>query len=155
MSWLLTYIGAIALVNVGFVYVPLVDLGPLGMWPPMSIAVGLVFVLRDFAQRSVGNWVLPGMAVGILLSYLMADPYVAIASATAFAISEFVDWLIYTVTGRPFRDRVLLSSLAGTPIDSAVFLLMIGHFSVVGVVTMTISKLLVALFVWRRLSERT
>ena len=149
MFWVLIYIASIVAVNYGFSVVPLVDLRPLGMWPPMSLLVGAVFVLRDYAQRSVGHWVIPAMGVGILLSYYLADPYVAAASAAAFAISEACDWIIYTLTGRPFPQRVLASSAVGTPIDSAVFLSMIDHFSITGVATMTASKMLAALLVWR------
>lgn len=149
-SWLVAYVASIVAVNIGFVAVPLIDLGTLGMWPPMSILVGAVFVLRDYAQRQAGHWVLPAMAIGIVLSYLMASPAVAIASATAFALSELADWAVYTWTRRPFHKRVLLSGAIGTPIDSAAFLALIGHFSLVGALVMTASKMIVAIVVWAR-----
>jgi uncharacterized PurR-regulated membrane protein YhhQ (DUF165 family) len=82
------------------------------------------------------------------LSYVMADPFVAAASVAAFLISEFADWAVYSFTGRPFAQRVLLSSAVGTPLDSIVFLGMIGHLSMVGVAAMTLSKMLGALAVW-------
>jgi hypothetical protein len=47
------------------------------------------------------------------------------------------------------RDRILASSAVGTPIDSAIFLGMIGAFSWIGVAVMTVSKMLAALIVWR------
>ena len=154
MLWVLAYVACIVLVNVGFVHVPLVELGPLGMWPPMSLAVGAVFVLRDYAQREVGHRVLLAMLVGLVLSYYMASPYVAVASAVAFLVSEGADWLVYTVSKRPFAQRVLVSSAFGTPVDSVVFLTMIGHLSAAGVMTMTLSKMLAALLVWKALSRR-
>lgn len=149
MFAILIYVASIVAVNYGFSVVPLVDLGPLGMWPPMSLLVGLVFVLRDYAQRDTGQWVLPAMTSGVVLSYFLADPYVAIASACAFAISELIDWAVYTWTRKPFGQRVLLSSAFGTPVDSAVFLGMIGHFSIAGVAIMTLSKMVAALAIWR------
>ncbi len=149
MFWVLIYIGLILGVNYGFTVVPLVDLGDLGKWPPMSLAVGLVFVARDYAQRAVGHWVLAAMAIGIVLSYVLASPFVAVASACAFAISELADWIVYTATKRPFRDRILISSAISTPIDSIVFLSMIGHFSIFGAFIMTLSKIIAALVVWR------
>src|SRR5690606_40392935 len=60
---------ALPIFNVGFVHVPLIH-----GWPPMSLAVGLVFVLRDFAQREVGHKVLFIMLIGAAISYLMASP---------------------------------------------------------------------------------
>ena len=142
------YIILIVLVNWGFTVVPLIPI--LGeMFPPMSLAVGLIFVLRDFAQREIGHKVIGVMLIGGLLSYFMADPFVAIASVTAFLISESADWGIYTWTKKPFAQRILISSIVSTPIDSAVFLAMIGHFSILAVVLMTISKMIGALIVWK------
>ena len=148
----IAYIVSIVAVNIGFVYIPPVPL--LGeMFPPMSLIVGLIFIARDFAQREIGHKVLGAMAVGAILSYLMADPFVAIASVIAFAISEMVDWGVYTYTKRPLRDRILLSSALGTPVDSAVFLLILGFFSPLGFLLMTLAKMLTAVIMWWRLKD--
>ena len=149
----IAYIVSIVAINIGFVYIPPVPL--LGeMFPPMSLIVGLIFIARDFAQREIGHKVLGAMAVGAILSYLMADPFVAIASVIAFAISEMVDWGVYTYTKRPLRDRILLSSALGTPVDSAVFLLILGFFSPLGFLLMTLAKMLTAVILWWRLKDQ-
>ena len=142
------YIALIVAVNWGFTVVPLVDLPGGEKWPPMSLVVGLIFVARDYAQREIGHRVIIAMLIAAALSYVMASPFVAVASLSAFLISEFADWAVYSFTRRPFSQRVLLSSVIGTPLDSAVFLAIIGHFSLVGVVAMTLSKMLGALAVW-------
>lgn len=148
------YIAMIVAVNWGFTVVPLVQLPGGELWPPMSLVVGFIFVVRDFAQREIGHKVLLAMLVGAALSYVMAAPYVAVASAAAFLVSETGDWLVYTVTKRPLSERILYSSLIGTPIDSAVFLYAIGHLSVAGVVTMTASKMVGAFVVWWLIRRR-
>ena len=148
------YVALIVLVNYGFSVVPLVKLPDGTMWPPMSLVVGFIFVVRDFAQREIGHRVIIAMLIGAALSYVMADPYVAAASAAAFLVSEAADWLIYSLTKRPFSQRILYSSLLSTPLDSAVFLFGIGHFSIAGVVTMTISKLAGAFVVWWLIRRR-
>ena len=148
------YVAGIVAVNWAFTVVQPVTLPGGAMWPPVSLAVGLIFVLRDFAQREIGHWVLAAMLLGGLLSYWMADPFVAIASVAAFLVGEFADWAVYTVTKRPFAQRVLLSSALGTPIDSIVFLAMMGWLSVVGVVAMTIAKMVGALVVWYMVQRR-
>lgn len=150
MKYTVTYILLIVAVNYGFTVVPLVPVFG-EMWPPMSLVVGVVFVARDFAQREIGHRVLWAMLLAGVLSFFMASPFVAIASVSAFAVSELADWAVYSFTHRPFRDRVLLSSIVGTPIDSAVFLYLIGHFSWTGVAIMTLSKMLGALVVWHGL----
>ena len=127
---------------------------PLG--PTIGVLiVGLVFVARDFAQREIGHRVIVAMAIAAVLSYYMANPYVAVASVVAFVISEGADWAIYSFTGRSFADRILISSVIATPLDSAVFLYMIGHISVVGVVLMTLSKMVGALIVWHLVRTRS
>lgn len=156
MSWRfsLLYIVLIVAVNYGFSVVPLVKLPDGTLWPPLSLAVGFIFVVRDFAQREIGHRVLLAMAVGAALSYVMANPFVAMASAAAFLISELADWAVYSFTGRPLSQRILLSSVLSTPIDSAVFLALIGHLSAVGVATMTASKMVGALIVWWMIRRR-
>ena len=91
------YILSIALVNFGFLYVPLIPFFDT-MYTPMSIVVGLVFVLRDFAQREIGHKVIGAMVVGAILSYFMANPYIAFASLLAFAVSEAFDWIVYSLS---------------------------------------------------------
>ncbi len=149
MNWVAIYIASILAVNYGFTVIPPLELPTGDLWPPMSLIVGLIFVFRDFAQRAIGHYVILAMLVGGALSYLMADPFVALASVTAFLISESVDWAVYTFTRRPFSDRILISSAVGTPVDSVAFLFIIGIFSWPAVVLMTLSKMLGAVVVWR------
>lgn len=146
-SYLVAYVAAILALNIGFSYVPMIDLG-FGLFSPMALLAGAVFVLRDFAQRQVGHFVLGGMAVGAVLSYLFADPYVANASVVAFVLAELADWLLYTATKKPFKDRVLISSLISTPVDTAVFLLLISGLTTGTFVLMVLSKMVAAIAVW-------
>ena len=148
------YIGLIVIVNFGFSFVPPLEIAWGEKWPPMSLVVGFIFVARDFAQREIGHKVIIAMLIAALLSYYMADPFVALASLAAFLISEFADWALYSFTGKPFSQRVLISSAVSTPLDSAVFLGIIGHLSFIGVVAMTMSKMLGAFLVWWLVRKR-
>lgn len=149
------YVALIVLVNWMFTVLPLIDMPTGEKWPPASLIVGLIFVARDYAQREVGHKVIIAMLAAGAISYYMADPFVAAASVSAFLISEFADWAVYSFTKRPFAQRVLLSSALGTPLDSVVFLAMIGHLSVSGVVAMTASKMLGAVVVWMLIRRRS
>ena len=151
--WTIAYVALIVLINIGFSVVPLVPVFG-EMFPPLSLAVGLIFVARDYAQREIGHKVIIAMLIAAVLSYIMASPFVAIASLAAFLVSEFADWGVYTWVKKPFAERILISSAVSTPLDSAVFLAMIGHFSILGVVLMTIAKMIGALVVWKIASER-
>ena len=124
------------------------------LFPPLSLVVGLVFVVRDFSQREIGHKVIIAMLIAGALSWLMADPFVALASVTAFLVSEFADWGVYTWTKKPFAQRILISSVISTPLDSGIFLAIIGHFSLLNTVLMTLAKMVGALVVWWMIQRR-
>ena len=148
------YIGGVALVNWLFSVIPPVVLPGGEIWPPASLAVGFVFVLRDYAQRAIGHKVVFAILVGGLLSWAMAGREIALASMLAFLVGEALDWAVYTYTGRPFSQRILLSSAISTPVDSVVFLGMLGLLNVSAVLIMTFSKLLGALVVFMLVRRR-
>ena len=154
MMWTVGYIGLIVLVNWGFTVVPLVPLPTGDMFPPLSLIVGFIFVARDFSQREIGHYVVAAMMLAGGLSWVMADPFVAVASVSAFLISEFADWFVYTWTKKPLAERILISSVISTPVDSAVFLGIIGHLTPTAVIVMTASKMVGALVVWFLIRNR-
>jgi uncharacterized PurR-regulated membrane protein YhhQ (DUF165 family) len=113
-NWLVDRFGA---VPVGF-----------GLRAPAAVyLVGIAFTLRDLLQEWAGRgWVVVGIVCGAALSWLVASPGLALASGTAFLVSESCDFAVYT----PLRDRgrwleaVALSNTAGLVLDSFVFLLL-------------------------------
>ncbi len=142
------YVLSVVAVNLAFDAAPPLTLPTGDLWPPASLVVGFIFVIRDYAQRAIGHWVLPAMLLGGALSWFMADPYVAYASVCAFLTGEFLDWAVYSFTGRPFSQRILLSSAISTPVDSVVFLTIMGMFSVPSVLIMTSSKMVGAIAIF-------
>lgn len=89
---------------------------------PLTLVTGLVFVFRDFVQRQMGQKVLIVMALAIAWSFYYAWPVIALASGLAFAVSETVDWLLFTFTRYRLSTRILLSSAVASPIDTTLFL---------------------------------
>ena len=152
--WPTAYVVAIYLSNLLFSLIPPVILPSGEFWSPAALLVGFVFVFRDLAQRQIGHCVWIAMLMGAGLSYVMADPFVAIASLAAFLIAETVDWLVYSASRRSLRDRILLSSALSTPIDTIVFLSLIGQMSATGAIVMVASKMTGALVVFLLLSAR-
>jgi len=151
--WTTAYIAAVVAINWLFVVVPMVPV--LGtMFPPVMLIVGFVFVFRDFAQREIGHWVIIAMLVAGGISYFMADPYVAVASVSAFLISEAIDWVVYTFTRKPLSQRILYSSAVSVPVDTLVFLQLVGIFDWTGFTLVTIAKMVGALVFWMVLRNR-
>ncbi len=148
------YVALILAINVAFVHVPLIALPNGEMWPPISLAVGFTFVVRDYAQKHVGHHILWCMLVGCALSWYFATPELALASAAAFAIGELADWAVFTFTKKPFSQRILFSSLVGAPLDSLIFLTLVGIATPFSVISMTLSKFLGAFIVYMLVRRR-
>ena len=142
------YVVSVVLVNWLFAVVPPIALPGGEVWPPISLFVGFIFIIRDYAQRAIGHRVLFAMLVGAVLSYFMAGPEIALASMAAFMLGELADWAMYSYTGRPFSQRILLSSLISAPVDSAVFLFLINMAGLGSIAIMTLSKLVGACIVF-------
>ena len=152
MKFSIIYIATVVLINMAFTYIQPVVLFDGTIWSVGSILAGLVFVVRDYAQREVGHkFVLLLMIVAAALSYLMADPFVAMASLTAFAISELSDYLVFTFKKGNFKQKVIWSSVVGVPIDTIVFLTIISSLSWFSFVVMCISKMIVLSYlIWKK-----
>lgn len=153
------YVLLIPLVNWGFAHIPTVPMPDGGNWAPMAIVTGLILVVRDFAQREVNHYILLPLLIGLGLSYLMAPPEIALASGIAFAVSEMVDYLVYTTSNKPLSARVMLSSSLSAPLDSALFLLVAnmaipGMFTWSTLLTSIVSKIAGAYVVYRLLKRR-
>lgn len=159
LRWVYVYLLLIPAVNWSFAHVPTVPMPDGGLWAPMAIVTGLVLVFRDFAQREIGHYIFIPLFIGIMVSFYMAGPEIAAYSALAFAISEFIDWCVYSFTKRPLSQRVLYSSLIAAPLDTTVFFMganMVapGIFSWSTILTSIASKLLGAYIVFLIIRKR-
>jgi len=141
------YIGFVLLLNTLFVYVPMSSFYG-HEFTYADFAVGGIYVVRDLAQRAIGHKVIYAMIAAAILCYLLADKQLALASLSALAIGETVDWAIYTFTKKPLSQRILISASASSPIDSAVFLIVLGRLAFFEFALMTMVKIAGALFVW-------
>jgi uncharacterized PurR-regulated membrane protein YhhQ (DUF165 family) len=96
-----------------------------GLTAPSGVyLVGVILVLRDYMQWAVGKTAaLAVLAGGIAVSYMIADPLIAVASAAAFAISELLDFALFTWISPRWSRAVLAGGIAGAIADSVVFLL--------------------------------
>lgn len=120
----ISFVGTVVLANWLVAALGIVSIG-FGMSAPAAVFVaGLAFTLRDIVQRQLGKSVVVGsILVGAGVSTLVAEPTLAIASGTAFLVSEFADFAVYT----PLRERgwmraVLASNIVGLVVDSMLFL---------------------------------
>lgn len=107
-----------AITRWGIVPVGLGLSGPAGVF-----AVGPALVARDAVQWAAGKRVaLLALAAGAALSYAVAAPQIATASAAAFATSELADFALFTWIAPRWSRAVLAGGIAGALLDSAVFL---------------------------------
>jgi len=110
---------------------------------------GLCFVLRDAVQDTAGKRsVLALIVVGALASYLVSDPFIALASGVAFLVSEVCDLLVYTpLRRRGYLRAALASNVVGALIDTVLFLWIAGFPIADAIAGQMVGKLLVTLAV--------
>jgi uncharacterized PurR-regulated membrane protein YhhQ (DUF165 family) len=109
-NWLVQRVGV---VPVGF-----------GLSAPAGVfAAGIALTLRDVVQATLGRAaVVLAILAGAALSWLVS-PAFAVASATAFLVSELADFAVYTpLERRSWLGAVLLSNTVGLALDSILFL---------------------------------
>ncbi|MEV6639632.1 VUT family protein [Amycolatopsis sp. NPDC051371] len=91
--------------------------------PAGACIAGAAFIARDVVHEALGaRGVLAAIAAGTVLSAAVATPRVALASATAFLLSELADSLLYR-RWRPHGHVLAIagSNLGGLIVDSVVF----------------------------------
>lgn len=131
MTWLVAFVATIPaanwLIHNWGAVCPDICLVPVGfgfMAPSGVIMAGLALCLRDMVHRTLGQWwSLGGILAGAGLSFLVASPHVAMASALAFGVSELADFAVYAPLARKrFYVAMLASGAVGLVVDSVLFL---------------------------------
>jgi uncharacterized PurR-regulated membrane protein YhhQ (DUF165 family) len=161
--WVVLYFAAIVLVN--WLFAPAQLVPGVTVWTTAwgdlylaNIVVGFVFVLRDYAQRELGHKVLvatfaAAVAAGAV-TYFIAGPVIAVASVTAFMLSEMADWGIYSFSKRPLSQRILYSSLIAVPLDTLAFQYLAGYLTPAAFAMEVFSKAVGVMMVWHLLRQR-
>ncbi|WUW24236.1 VUT family protein [Streptomyces sp. NBC_01463] len=158
IATLIAYVATIPAANLAVTHFGAVPVG-FGYAAPAGVyMVGLALVLRDLAREAAGRRaVLAAIAMGTVLSYFLADPALAMASAAAFVVAESMDFAVY----EPLRERGLLiamlaSNAVGLLSDSLLFLkLAFGSFEylpgqILGKAWMTLAAVAVLTLLHRR-----
>jgi queuosine precursor transporter len=102
----------------------LIPVAPGLMAPSGVLMIGAALVLRDLVQRRLGvEFGIGAIVAGAGISAGIAPPSLVFASATAFLLSEFADFAVYTpLARRRLVLAVVASSVVGLIVDSIVFL---------------------------------
>lgn len=119
-NWMIGHIGTVCALD-GPCLIPV---APGVMAPSGVLMIGAALVLRDIVQRLLGPiWALAAIAIGAMLSLLLAPADLVLASGAAFMFSELADFAVYTpLQRRRLLLAVLASSAVGLVVDSVVFL---------------------------------
>src|SRR5215813_12300143 len=117
-NWMIGHVGTVCIPN-GPCLVPV---APGIMAPSGVLMVGAALVLRDLVQRRLGvEFGIGAIVVGAAISAGLAPPSLVLASATAFLLSEFADFAVYTpLARRRLVAAVFASSVIGLVVDSIV-----------------------------------
>lgn len=122
------YIGAIVAANVLTAQFGLVPVGFGLVVTAGTYAAGFALLSRDFVHTYLGvRGVLAGIAVGVVLSWFLATPALAVASAVAFLVAEVADMFVFMwMRPRGFARAALISNCVSAPVDTVLFLWIAG-----------------------------
>jgi uncharacterized PurR-regulated membrane protein YhhQ (DUF165 family) len=101
---------------------------PVVLAPAAVFLVAPVLVVRDVIRELAPEgrrlaYIAGAIALGVVLSFALSAPALAVASAVAFGLSETLDSLVFERLRRHGWDAAALgSSVAGAVLDSVVFL---------------------------------
>lgn len=93
------------------------------MAPSGVLLIGLALVFRDWLQELTNwKWSAAAVTIGAIVSWLVADPFIAVASAVAFFTAEMLDLAVYTPLRKSGRSlAVMASGVVGAFVDSVLF----------------------------------
>jgi queuosine precursor transporter len=119
-NWMIGHVGTVCVVS-GPCLLPV---APGVLAPSGVLMIGAALVLRDLVQRRLGvEFGIGAIIAGAAISATLAPASLVLASATAFLLSEFADFAVYTpLARRRLVAAVVVSSLVGLIVDSIVFL---------------------------------
>lgn len=119
LAYVLTVVAANAAVqHYGIVPVGFGYKGPAGVY-----FVSLALVLRDLVQYQLGRaWSVVALLIAAVVSFAVAAPALATASACAFLFSELLDFALFTWIAPRWSRAVLVGGIAGAIADSVIFL---------------------------------
>ena len=119
-TWPALYLTSILLGNFFVMWFGIVHIAGL-TFPAGVVFVGLTFSFRDFVQRQWGDyacWIWMAIATGITF---FLNQQIALASVSAFLVSEAVDWASFKYLKFSFKKRIYISNLFSCPLDSLIF----------------------------------
>jgi uncharacterized PurR-regulated membrane protein YhhQ (DUF165 family) len=121
------YIAAVVLANLLIEWFGIIDFAPGALQleaPAAVLFVGVALVARDILHQAAGLiWVCGAIAIGTVLSAVLADPKIAFASGLAFVASELWDLIVYQgLRHRGWAVAALVSSYLAAVVDSVLFL---------------------------------
>lgn len=93
-----------------------------------TFLAGLTFVLRDALQDTAGKRAtLLVIFLSAVVSFAIADPFIALASAAAFLLAELSDLAVYTpLRKRGYIRAAVASNIVGSFVDTVAFLAIAG-----------------------------
>lgn len=120
-NWMIGHVGTCS--SAGPCVVPV---WPGVLAPSGVLVVGVALCLRDAVQRLAGrSAAVACVLLGAVVSFGIAPPVLALASAVAFGVSELTDGVTYGAVASRFGHgaaAVLLSGVVGLVLDSVLFL---------------------------------
>jgi uncharacterized PurR-regulated membrane protein YhhQ (DUF165 family) len=124
--WVVAYAATIVAANWAVAAFGIINVGFGFQAPAAVLFAGLAFTFRDFVHETAGRrWAVIAILIGGALSFALATPTLAFASAVAFLTSEALDLLVYErLRSTGWLVAITGSNVAGFTVDSVLFLML-------------------------------
>jgi hypothetical protein len=132
------------------VHIPFSD-DPAATFPiiPGTLLVGLIFVLRDYTQQVIGDWVIAFTLLASAIVCVLIDGRLGLFSGAAFLVAEGIDQFLWHKWGlNDIRDRILKSSAVATLFDGAIILYGLHELTVPNYISHYIGKMASNVVIW-------
>ncbi|MEU0213560.1 VUT family protein [Streptomyces sp. NPDC006265] len=117
------YMATIPAANIALHRYGVVSVGFGFMAPAAVFLAGPALILRDVVQWALGRRAaIIALVFGVVLSFVAADPAVALASAVAFGVSEAADMAVFSRLAPRWVRAVFIGGVVGILLDSLLFL---------------------------------
>ena len=163
---IIAYVGCGVLVNkfthlvpVYLVHIPFSE-DPAATFPiiPGTLLVGLIFVLRDYTQQLIGDWVIACTLAASAIVCVLINGRLGLFSGAAFLVAEGIDQFLWHKWGmNDIKDRILKSSAVATLFDGAIILYGLHELTAPNFISYYIGKMASNVVIWlvlRHLHDR-
>lgn len=116
---------------------------------PGTLLVGIIFVLRDYTQQLIGEYVIGATLLASGIVCVLIDGRLGLYSGAAFLVAEGIDQILWRrLSLNDIKDRILKSSAIATLFDGPIILYGLHELTFANCISHYIGKMASNVLIW-------